>query len=163
MRFGSDGSAPRVLEIVVRKLLQRWWRLSRGLTLGARGAVIDGEGRLLLIRHTYVGGWTFPGGGVEWGETILCALTRELSEEVGVKATAPPELFGVYSNHAVFPGDHVALFVVRHWQQTLPPLPNREIAEAAFFAADALPAETTPGARRRIAEIIGGAARAPHW
>src|SRR3546814_6227874 len=33
------------------------------MTLGSRVMVVDGD-KVLLIRHTYVPGWQFPGGGV---------------------------------------------------------------------------------------------------
>src|SRR5687768_8974763 len=113
--------------------------MRRGLTLGAQGVVIDGEGRVLLVRHSYRPGWFFPGGGVEWGETLETALARELEEEVGVTLTAPPRLHGVFSNVASFPGDHIAVFVVRHWQRRAEYRKRGEIAEARMFARGDLP------------------------
>ena len=149
-------------ELILRRLMQRYWRWSRALTLGARGMVIDGDGRVLLVRHTYTPGWLFPGGGVEFGETIETALGRELSEEANVTLTARPELFGIYSNDSIYPGDHVALYLVRHWTQSHMPEPNREIAEVGLFAPDRLPETTTAGTRRRLAELTGGP-RSPEW
>jgi len=148
---------------VVIKLLHGYWRLTRSLTMGAQALVLDSQGRVLLVRHGYQPGWHFPGGGVEKGETLAAALVRELEEEAGIAARAPAELLGVYANFENFPGDHIAVFVVRGWEQLRVPRPSHEIREQGFFAADALPEETTPGTRRRIAEVLGGMPRSETW
>lgn len=150
-------------EKVIRRTLQRYWRYSRGLTLGAQGVVLDSANKVLLIRHTYRPGWHFPGGGVEKGETVEDALRRELVEEAGVTIAARPELFGLYANHHIFPGDHVALFVVRAWTRDPAWRPTSEIAEQGMFAFEALPETITPPARVRLAEILAGAPRSPNW
>lgn len=139
------------------------WRMRRGFTLGAQGAVIDREGRVLLVRHSYRPGWWFPGGGVEWGETLQTALVRELAEEVGVTLTGPPMLHGVFSNFGNFPGDHIAVFVVRNWLRPDDYRKRGEIAEARMFGWRELPEKTDPGTRARIAEIFDGAQIGELW
>ena len=148
---------------LVMQILQRYWRWARGMTLGAQGMVIDEHRRVLLIRHTYRPGWHFPGGGVEKNETVATALERELREEAGVTLAGPPEFFGVYANFRYFPNDHVAFFLVRSWQQTTVPPPNREIAEQGFFAIDALPEGTHRAVELRIAEVFEGLPRDAIW
>lgn len=146
-----------------RKLMQSYWRATRSLTLGAQGMVIDGQNRVLLVRHAYRAGWHFPGGGVERGELADEALARELREEAGVYLEGQPELFGIYGNFRVFPGDHILLYVCRAWTRPVPPRPNREIAEQDFFHLDSLPEGLVDGARRRVGEVFGGASRIETW
>lgn len=148
---------------IVRRAIQRYWRLTRAVTLGAQGIVLDGARRVLLVRHGYRSGWHFPGGGVEKNEVIEAALARELREETGVELTGPAELLGVYANFAHFPNDHVMVFAVRSWQRPHIPAPNREIVAQDFFRLDALPDDTVGPARRRLAELIEGAPRDPVW
>ena len=144
-------------------LLQKRWRMSRGLTLGGQVCVIDAAGHVLLIRHGYRPGWHFPGGGVETGECVVDAALRELAEETGVLALGRPQLHGIFNHAAAFPGDHIVLYVLREYSQAQVPQPGYEIAEQRFFAPDALPAAINPGTRRRIAEISGGTGAAKVW
>jgi ADP-ribose pyrophosphatase YjhB (NUDIX family) len=140
-----------------------YWRFSRGVTLGARAMVIDGSGRVFLVKHSYVDGWHLPGGGVETGETFLTALTRELAEEGNILMTGPPLLHGVFFNQRASRRDHVALFIVRDFRQDAMPAPNYEIIEHGFFSTDALPDGVTRATRARIAEVFGGAAVSELW
>jgi ADP-ribose pyrophosphatase YjhB (NUDIX family) len=153
----------RALEPLIRRLLHFYWRFSRGATLGARAMVIDGKGRIFLIKHSYVEGWHLPGGGVETGETFLGALARELAEEGNIQMTAPPALLGIFFNKRASRRDHVALYVVREFRQDGPPVPNHEIIEHGFFAPDALPDGVSRATRARIAEVFGGAAVSELW
>ena len=58
--------------------------------VGVGAIIVDGEGRLFLARRgekakNERGLWEFPGGSVEFGETLAQALQREMREEYGIE------------------------------------------------------------------------------
>jgi ADP-ribose pyrophosphatase YjhB (NUDIX family) len=153
----------QAFEPALRRVMHFYWRFARGMTLGVRALVLDGEGRIFLVKHSYVSGWHLPGGGVEAGETLLDALARELLEEGCIELTDPPVLHGIFFNRRASRRDHVALFVVRLFRQVRTPAPNHEIIAHGFFAADALPQGTTPATRARIGEVLEGRPAGERW
>jgi ADP-ribose pyrophosphatase YjhB (NUDIX family) len=145
------------------RLLHLWFWFRRGMTLGTRAIVQDQEGRIFLVRHSYISGWHLPGGGVEWGQTLEEGLAMELREEGNIHLTRPPQWVGMYFNRAISRRDHVALFLVEGFEQTSPRLPDREILEARFFPRDRLPEGTSAATRRRLAEVFDAAPKSPYW
>lgn len=150
-------------EPLIRRVFHFYARFARGMTLGVRAVVIDGEDRVFLVKHSYVSGWHLPGGGVETGETFLESLRRELVEEGRIEMTADPQLHGLFFNRRISPRDHVAVYVVRKYRQDGTPQPNREIVACGFFSAAELPADTTRGTRLRIAEVLQNAPLSEDW
>jgi 8-oxo-dGTP pyrophosphatase MutT (NUDIX family) len=152
----------RTLQPLVWPLYQVHSRLFRGVTLGVRGLVLNDDGEVLLVEHTYMRGWYLPGGGVERGETTERAVIRELQEEAGVKVIGRPRLVGIHANHRVFRGDHVLLYRVEAWEPCAAAAQG-EIKSVGWFAPEQLPDGVSPGTRRRIAEALEGAEASPHW
>lgn len=136
---------------------------TRGVTLGVRGIALDGEGRVCLVRHTYIAGWHLPGGGVERGETAHDAMVREFREEAEIVADGPLRLLGLYHSGAGASRDHVALFTAPAFTLLGAKAPDREIAESGFFPADALPEGTSRGTAARLREFREGLLQASHW
>ncbi len=163
MKRVSLDATRRALEPALRRVLHFYWRFARAMTLGVRALVIDENGRIFLVKHSYISGWYLPGGGVEAGETLLQALARELREEGNIEMTEPPRLHGMFFNDRVSRRDHVALFVVRAFRQSAAPVPDREIVAHGFFDLDALPNDTTASTRARIIEVLGGAPASEQW
>lgn len=152
-----------MLFLAARPVLRAVYRQQRGMTLGTRTVVLRGDpAEVLLVRHAYAPGWMLPGGGVERGESLEQSARRELAEEAGIIAEGPLQMHGMFLNDAQFRGDHVACFVLRRFREA-GFVPNTEIAEARFFPVASLPEATSPGTRRRIAEILDGAAPPPAW
>ena len=152
-----------MLEPLIRRGMHLYWRFARGMTLGVRVLVLDAEGRIFLVKHSYVTGWYLPGGGVEVGETALDAMRRELAEEGNIVCDGQVVLHGLFLNRHVSRRDHVAVFIVRSFRQQSKPVPNREIVDCGFFDLKSLPEGTTRGTRRRIEEVVGGLPLSSDW
>ncbi|HEX8058430.1 MAG TPA: NUDIX domain-containing protein [Novosphingobium sp.] len=114
-----------------------WWRIARPRVSGCRVLAFDGEGRVLLVRHSYgSGNWMAPGGGLKRGEDALLTGPRELQEETGCAlegvwrvALVEEPLKGATNVVHVLAGQAVGA-----------PMPDgREVIEAAFFSPEALP------------------------
>ena len=143
-----------------------WHWVARPLTMGVRAIIVDesepGSRRVLLIRHSYVGGWHFPGGGVGKGETLVEAMRREVREEVGLSVEADPQPLGMYARFRHGASDHVAVFVARGWSGT-PKADGGEIVETRFFPIDQLPDDISPATKRRLDEFLGREPLAERW
>lgn len=100
---------------------------------------------------------------MEPGETLVEALARELVEEGNIEILDPTVLHGMFFNARPTHRDHVAVYVVRSLRQARVPGPNKEIAAHGLFALEALPENTNPNTRTRIAEVMFGTPRSDRW
>lgn len=123
------------------------WFVWRPVTLGVRVMLIRDE-RVLLVQHTYRGGWFLPGGGLKRRETLEEGARREALEETGTRA-GPLLLLGIYTSFGEHKSDHVAVFVCTEFERELG-VHDEEIACVEEFPLDALP----PGAARGTARVI---------
>lgn len=130
-------------------------------TLGARAIVLNEKNQILLVKHTYQPHWYIPGGGVKRGESARAACLRELEEEVGLTATAEPQLFGIYHHIYLGVNDYPVIYVVKNF--TMKNVHSPEIEQIGWFDFNNLPVMTSPGTKRRLAEYHGNATRTDHW
>ena len=109
-------------------LARIWWRLAHARHEGVAVAVYVGPA-LLLVRCSYRSGWHLPGGGVRRGETPDAAARRELSEEIGLLASA---LAPAGSLCTIWDGRHdrIHFFELRLVELPRLQLDNREVIEA---------------------------------
>jgi ADP-ribose pyrophosphatase YjhB (NUDIX family) len=137
--------------------------LTQGVTLGVKAVVADADERILLVRHGYISGWHFPGGGVEPGETCVEALARELEEEAMIAIDGPPLLHGLFLNTQLSRRNYVAVYLIRAFRVRGERAPDWEIKEARFFPRPALPEGVTAATRARLAEIFDSVPPTDRW
>jgi len=124
-------------------------------------ALIERDGKVLLVRHSYVPGWLLPGGGVGRGEAAEHAVIREMREEIGLVRCTTPELFGLYSRKAGWATNVIALYRLRDAEFTF--VPNLEIRETQFVDPANPPDGTPRSVATRLKEFAGLQPRSPFW
>ncbi len=150
---------------LIWNIVKFYWRTRNVRTLGVRGLVLDGQGRVALVLHTYADHWYLPGGGVKRNESYSQALVRELREEIGLSDFQFERVLGVYHNTQELKDDHVIVFVVRTTVSTpvIRAADTMEILEVGWFPLDNLPAGLSPATARRIAEYEMSATGIGEW
>lgn len=131
------------------------------VAFGAHAIAEDEEGRVLLVRHSYVRGWHFPGGGVRGGEPADVAVIRELKEEVGLAAFTSCEFYSLYTRKVGPATNVIALYRIKGVEIAFEP--NLEIRKVMWADPADPPEDTSPGTRRRLAELTGKTAISPYW
>lgn len=124
-------------------------------------ALIERDGKVLLVRHSYMPGWLLPGGGVRRGEPAEHAIMRELKEEIGLVRSAPPELFWIYSRRTGWVTNVIVLYRLHDIEFTF--RPNLEVREVLWADPASPPPQTPDSVRRRLGELLGMEPRGPHW
>jgi len=149
-----------------QKLLSKTFLFLKGTiqrqTIGARGILID-DNKVLLIRHSYLPHWQFPGGGVDVGETFENTMRREVLEETGYLVNGAVELYGVFHNIEATNRDHLAIYIARDFEIAHQFKPSREIVDMQWFDINELPNNIATSAKRRIDEIFNGVAKDLKW
>jgi ADP-ribose pyrophosphatase YjhB (NUDIX family) len=121
-------------------------------------AIIDENGRILLIKRADNKKWAMPGGALEVGETPAEGAVREAFEETGLKCQVLA-LVGVFDSR--FCGTETAHHLY-HFTFLAAPLSsptfgsgshNHEILDVAWFAEDNLPQGIDPGHITRIPDV----------
>ena len=134
--------------------------LANPAVFGVAGAVMNGEGKVLLVRQTYMRGWRLPGGGIGHGEAPERALRRELQEEVGLTG-GTVRLFSLYSRKVWWLTHLTALYVIEGGSVNFHP--NLEVNAVCWVQPSAPPPDTAAATARRLAELAGDATLDPHW
>ena len=86
-------------------MLPRMKMESRRTIAVVAALVIDADGRVLAVKcpeHKHGGGWEFPGGKIEPGETPQSAVGREIAEELGVHVSVGELLHTVEWDYPAF-------------------------------------------------------------
>jgi 8-oxo-dGTP pyrophosphatase MutT (NUDIX family) len=118
--------------------------LLRPIRMGVRVLMLQ-DGKVWLIRHTYLAGWFMPGGGLKRWETLEQAARREAREETGAEL-GEISLLGIFTSFIQWKTDHAVIFLCRDFK--ISGKSDGEIEEIRAFPLDELPADTFPSHRR---------------
>jgi ADP-ribose pyrophosphatase YjhB (NUDIX family) len=141
-----------LLTRIAARVLQSYWRLTRGLKLGAEAYVVDAGNTVMLVKNADQSRWSLPCATVRKGETLGEALEGCLKMVHGIEVKSKPKLFWIYTETDSSQCQQTGLFVVKHWERTAPSSFETE----AFFRLDRLPPEIEAQTAARIGHILEG-------
>ena len=132
-----------------------WWNIAHPDTRGVFvGFWLDG--RVLLIRNSYLDYYSFPGGGVKKGEPFLYGAVRECREEVGL-TISPFNLIYQFEMFQQWEGKNDSVCMYQYDLQEEPDIQidRREVIAAEFYSPEeALNQALFPPVRRHIEQVL---------
>ena len=144
--------------IVAYRLMRVYWMATQARTHGTQVALWH-DGRILLVRTSYMAYYSLPGGYVHSGESGLQAALRELEEEVGLVVDAD-RLEQVLDIQHLWEAkrERLELFALDCDDAPNVKVDRREVVSAEYFSPDqALRLKLFPPVRRHIIERTGAA------
>jgi len=128
--------AYRLVLVLAYRITLFWRFMTRRPSFGAATAVKH-DGRLLLVKDSYRGIWSMPGGRIRRGEEPAAAAVRELAEETGIELRQEAiALVGVFRNAWEYGIDTVHVFEATLSSKPVLRLDNREIIDARWVTDD---------------------------
>jgi 8-oxo-dGTP diphosphatase len=126
--------------------------------LGSAAVILDEQGRILLVKHSYGRlNWELPGGRAEEGESIAATAVREVREETGLEVRAEA-LTGIY--YQPWQDMHHFVFRCVNENPAATPRPDAdEITDCGNWPPDALPRPISDFTIRRIEDALSSASR----
>jgi 8-oxo-dGTP pyrophosphatase MutT (NUDIX family) len=126
-----------------------------GKGLGAAAVIVNRQGEVLLVHHTYGHrNWELPGGAAEDHESIVETVLREVQEETGLAVLAEA-ITGIYYDAA----DDFLHFVFRcnlRDAAARPEPDGREIAACGYWPPERLPRPISDFTVQRIRNALDG-------
>lgn len=119
-------------------------------------AVINDEGKILLMRRSDNQLWVMPGGQMEVGESPAEAVVRETYEETGIRCT-PKALSGIYDSRFWDTGKSQQIYKFTFLcepvsEQAEAPSHSNETLEIGWFDESQLPDDLYEGHVKRISD-----------
>lgn len=123
--------------------------------VGCGAAILDGQGRLLLVRRIKTpeaNHWGVPGGKLDWGEAARTCAEREIAEELGIRIVAGPVLA---VTDMIAPDHHWVAITYRTESFEGEPAIQEDHAlhEWGWFPLDALPSPLTAATADAVAVL----------
>jgi 8-oxo-dGTP diphosphatase len=120
--------------------------------IGAAAVILDCEGRVLLVKHSYgKNNWDLPGGKAENNESAEETAKREVLEETGLEVTVE-QLTGIYydPNYDI----HHFVFISKNDSNQEPQPSSPEILECRYCSIDDLPRPISDFTYNRIQDAM---------